>query len=301
MNKEELISRIKQLKKEKNAIILAHNYQIADVQDIADFVGDSLELSRKAASLKEPMIVFCGVFFMAETAKMLAPEKTVLLPEIDAGCPMADMATAPEVKAWKKNYPEAEVVCYINTNADVKAECDICCTSSNAAKIVDSIDCDTVLFVPDKNLAAYVSRFTQKRVIPWEGYCYVHDKIMKKDVLKKRALYPDAEVWVHPECRPEVIDLADKVLSTGKMVLEARVTSRKHIIIGTEIGMIYRLKKENPDTNFYPLKETALCLNMKKIDLGSILKALEENRYKIEVPSEIRQKALGTIEKMLAV
>jgi len=301
MNKEELISRIKQLKKEKNAIILVHNYQIADVQDIADFVGDSLELSRKAASLKEPMIVFCGVFFMAETAKMLAPEKTVLLPEIDAGCPMADMATAPEVKAWKKNYPEAEVVCYINTNADVKAECDICCTSSNAAKIVESVDCDTVLFVPDKNLAAYVSRFTQKRVIPWEGYCYVHDKIMKEDVLKKRALYPDAEVWVHPECRPEVIDLADKVLSTGKMVLEARVTSKKHIIIGTEIGMIYRLKKENPNTNFYPLKETAVCLNMKKIDLRSILKALEENRYKIEVPSEIRQKALGTIEKMLVV
>lgn len=295
------MERIQKLKRELNAVIIAHNYQIGDVQDIADFVGDSLELSQKAAQIESEMIVFCGVHFMAETAAILSPKKTVLIPERDAGCPMADMIDGSEMREWKKQYPGSEVVCYVNTTAEVKAECDVCCTSSNALEVVDSLDGDEILFAPDKNLAAYVARFTKKKIIPWDGFCYVHNNILVEEVEEKRRLFPDAEVWVHPECRPEVIDAADKVLSTGKMVKEARETKKKTIVVGTEAGMVYRLKKENPDKDFYPAKELAFCFNMKKIDLNGVLRSLENRVFRVEVPPEIRQKALGAIEKMIHI
>lgn len=297
----DIVSRIKELKKKHNAVLIAHNYQIGEVQDVADFVGDSLELSQKAAQIESNIIVFCGVHFMAETAAILSPEKTVLLPEKNAGCPMADMITASDMREWKKRYPGRKVVCYVNTTAEVKAECDICCTSSNAVEVVESLDGDEILFAPDKNLAAYVARYTNKKIIPWDGYCYVHNNIHVKDVEEKRRLYPDAEVWVHPESRPEVIDIADKVFSTGKMVKEARETKKNKIILGTEAGMTYRLKQENPDKKFYPAKDLSFCFNMKKIDLNKVLKSLEDLKYKVEVPSEIGKKALGSIEKMIQI
>jgi quinolinate synthase len=301
VNIEEIKNKITKLKKEKNAVILAHNYQIGDVQDVADYIGDSLGLSQKAAQVDAKTIVFCGVHFMAETAKILSPEKTILIPDARAGCPMADMITASELREWKKNYPESKTVCYVNTTAEVKAECDICCTSSNAVKVVNSLNADVILFAPDKNLAAYVARHTKKKIIPWDGYCYVHRYIKARDIREKRNLHPEAEVWVHPECLPEVIDLADKVISTGKMVQEARKTKKKEIIIGTESGIIYRMKKENPTKNFYPARDVAFCFNMKKIDLGKVLRSLENMIYKVEVPLEVSQKARGAIEKMIEI
>lgn len=301
MNKEKIRDKITKLKKEKNAVILAHNYQIGEVQDVADYVGDSLGLSQKAAQVDAKVIVFCGVHFMAETAKILAPEKTILIPDERAGCPMADMITASELREWKKNYPESKVVCYVNTTAEVKAECDICCTSSNAVKVVNSLNADVILFAPDKNLAAFVARHTKKKIVPWDGYCYVHRYIKARDIREKRNLHAGAEVWVHPECLPEVIDLADKVFSTGKMVQEARKTKKKEIIIGTESGIIYRMKKENPTKNFYPARDVAFCYNMKKIDLGKVLRSLENMIHKVEVPLEVSQKARGAIEKMVEI
>jgi len=301
VNKEKIRDKIAKLKKEKNAVILAHNYQIGEVQDVADYIGDSLGLSQKAAQVDAKVIVFCGVHFMAETAKILAPEKTILIPDARAGCPMADMITASELRQWKKNYPKSKVVCYVNTTAEVKAECDICCTSSNAVKVVNSLNTDEILFAPDKNLAAYVARHTKKKIIPWDGYCYVHSYIKARDIREKRNLHPGAEVWVHPECLPEVIDLADKALSTGKMVQEARKTKKKEIIIGTESGIIYRMKTENPTKNFYPARDVAFCFNMKKIDLGKVLRSLENMVHKVEVPNEVSRKARGAIEKMVEI
>ena len=301
MKKEETVNRIKKLKEERKAVILAHNYQIGEVQDIADYVGDSLGLSQKAAQVKEDVIVFCGVHFMAETAAILSPEKTVLIPEIEAGCPMADMITASQLKEWKKKYPGRKAVCYVNTTAEVKAECDICCTSSNVLKVVESLDDDEILFAPDKNLAFYVARHTEKKIIPWDGYCYVHHFIRTRDIIEKKRLYPEAEIWSHPECRPEVIDLSDKVLSTGGMIKEARNTRKKEIIVATEAGIIYRMKKENPDKNFYPAKDLALCANMKKINLEKVLRSLEEMIYRVEVPEEISKRARGAIQKMVQI
>lgn len=297
--REELISRIKELKKEKKAIILSHNYQPGEIQDLADFIGDSLGLSQKAAGVAEEIIVFCGVHFMAETAAILSPEKIVLLPEIQAGCPMANMITAQELREWKKRYPGRKVVCYVNTTADVKAESDVCCTSSNALQVVNSLNDEEVLFVPDKNLAAYVARRTNKKIIAWDGYCPIHDNILASDILAKKRAFPEAEVWAHPECRPEVIDLADKVFSTGKMVKEAGETTKREIIVATEAGMVYRLKKENPGKNFYPAKDSAFCPNMKKITLEKVLKSLEEMIYRVEVPFATRERAQGAIEKMV--
>jgi quinolinate synthase len=293
------MSRIEQLKKERNAVIIAHNYQIGEVQDVADFLGDSLQLSQEAAKLEEDVIVFCGVHFMAETAAILSPEKTVLMPDLGAGCPMADMITASELREWKKQCPGRKVVCYVNTSAEVKAECDICCTSSNAVQVVEAVEGDEILFAPDKNLAAYVARFTKKKIIPWDGYCYVHNNIRLGHVKEKKKQFPQAEVWVHPECRPEVIDMADKVLSTGKMIKEARITRKTDILIGTESGIIYRMKKENPDKNFHAIKELAHCSNMKKINLKKVLASLEDMKYNVEVPQEISERARGAIEKMV--
>ena len=299
MDNREITERILDLKRERNAFIIVHNYQVGEVQEVGDFVGDSLELSQKAAELESDVIVFCGVHFMAETAKILSPEKTVLLPDSGAGCPMADMITGEEMKKWKEAFPGRPSVCYVNTSADVKAECDVCCTSANALRVVESIEGDEILFAPDRNLASYVARSTKKKIIPWDGYCYVHNNIHVRHVREKREQFPDAELWVHPECRPEVIDIADKVLSTGMMVKEGRATKRKDIIVGTEAEMVYRLNKENPDTTFHPVKDQALCRNMKKITLPKVLSSLEEMKHKIEVPHEIAERARGAIEKMV--
>ncbi len=294
-------ARIEELKRRQNAVILAHNYQLPEVQDAADFVGDSLELSRKAAVLEASTIVFCGVHFMAETAAVLAPGKTVLLPEYEAGCPMADMINGRELRAWKAGYPGLPVVCYVNTSAEVKAESDICCTSSNAVAVVNSLGTDRVLFVPDKNLAAYVARETGKTVIAWDGYCHVHHRFTPRDIDEARARHPQAEVWVHPECPLDVIEKADKVLSTGKMVLEARTTSRREIVIGTEKGIIYRLAKENPAVRLYPARESAVCAHMKMTTLDKVLRALETGTFRIEVPADVADRARGAIQAMLAI
>jgi quinolinate synthase len=301
MTKEEILNRIAELRKERKAVILAHNYQIGEVQDIADYTGDSLGLSQEAARSGAEVIVFCGVHFMAETAAILSPQKTVLLPDLRAGCPMADMITAQELRDWKARYPGRKVVSYVNTTAEVKAESDICCTSSNAVKVVNSLPDDEVLFAPDKNLAAYIARQTKKKIIAWDGYCYVHNQILAADVLAKKKNHPEAEVWVHPECRPEVIDLADKVISTGNMVKAARETSVKEVLIGTEAGILHRLRKENPRTAFFPVKDLAFCSNMKKINLIKVWAALEEMKFHIEVPAAISQRARGAIEKMIQI
>jgi len=301
MRKEVIAERILKLKEKRNAIILAHNYQTGDIQDIADFVGDSLDLSVKASQVEEDVIVFCGVHFMAETAVILSPEKTILIPDAEAGCPMADMITAEELRAWKKVNPGIEVVCYVNTSAAVKAGCDICCTSANAKKVVASLKGDKVLFAPDKNLGAYIARGSRKKIIPWDGYCYVHNNILPKHVREKKKRYPKAEVWVHPECRPEVIDLADRVFSTGGMVKEARITVLDEVIIGTEEGIIYRLEKENPGIRFYPVKDNAICSNMKKITLEKVLISMENMAPKVEVSADISRRAKGAIEKMVSL
>jgi len=301
MTKAETLSRIAELRKERKAVILAHNYQIGEVQDIADYTGDSLGLSQEAARSGAEVIVFCGVHFMAETAAILSPQKTVLLPDPHAGCPMADMITAQELRDWKARYPGRKVVSYVNTTAEVKAESDICCTSSNAVRVVNSLPEDEILFAPDKNLAAYVARQTKKKIIAWDGYCYVHNQILAADVLAKKFRHPAAEVWVHPECRPEVIDLADKVISTGNMVKAAQETSAKEVLIGTEAGILHRLRKENPRTAFFPVKDLAFCSNMKKINLIKVWAALEEMKFRIEVPAAISQRARGAIEKMIQI
>jgi len=292
---------ILQLKEDRHAIILAHNYQPADVQDIADLTGDSLELSRAAATMDGDVIVFCGVDFMAETAAIISPEKTVLLPANDACCPMADMITADELKLVKSRHPEAAVVCYVNTTAEVKAESDICCTSSNAVKVVNSLQEDQIIFVPDRNLGLYTQRFTKKEILPWEGFCTVHDRITPDHVRKAHDLHPDAVILVHPECRPEVIDLADHVASTSGIIRYVCESPKKEFIIGTEIGILHRLRKDCPAKKCYPLSPAAICSNMKKTDLNKVRNALISLQPRITVPEEIAHRARCAIERMLAV
>ncbi|MCD6406828.1 quinolinate synthase NadA [Candidatus Aerophobetes bacterium] len=300
MEKEKIIEQIKKLKKEKKAIILAHNYQIGEIQDIADFVGDSLELSKKAAGVSCRIIVFCGVRFMAETAKILSPEKKVLLPKKEAGCPLADMIKAEEARKLKQMYPDAEIVAYVNTNAEVKAESDICCTSANAVEVARKIKVEKIIFVPDKNLASYVAKnLPEKRIIPFQGYCYVHDKIKKEDIAKAKENHPDAKVIVHPECRPEVIEIADMVASTGGMIRFAKESSAKKFIIGTEEGIIHRLKKENPEKEFFPIFPLPVCKDMKLTTLEDVYLALKEERYEIEIEESIRKKAKKALDRML--
>lgn len=301
MNTPDIRERILDLKSRRNAVILAHNYQIGEVQDIADFVGDSLELSRKAAERTEDVIVFCGVHFMAETAAILAPDKTVLLPDATAGCPMADMITAEELRRWKARYPGRKVVCYVNTSAEVKAESDVCCTSSNAVQIIESLPDEEVLFVPDKNLAAYAARMTGKTIRAWDGYCYVHHRLSEADIREKKRHHPDAEVWAHPECPPDVLAVADRVFSTGKMVAEARLTSKTAVILATEPGIIHRLKKENPGKDFFPASDTLFCSNMKKTTLEKIFRSLTDMVERVVVSPDIASRARGAIEAMLAV
>lgn len=298
---QSLYAEIDSLKKQNNAVILAHNYQIGEVQDAADFLGDSLGLSIEASKREEDVIVFCGVHFMAETAAILAPDKTVIIPEPDAGCPMADMVNGRQMREWKAQYPGAAAVCYVNSTAEVKAECDVCCTSSNALEVVEAMTEETILFAPDRNLASWVSRHSDKNIVPWEGCCYVHDHIQLRDIIERKQEHPGAEVWVHPECRPEVIDAADKVLSTGGMVKEARKAGPRNIIVGTEVGMIYRLKNENPSADFFPAKEKAICVNMKKNTLEKLHFSLKELQPVVTVQPEIADRARSAIKKMIAV
>jgi len=296
-----MIEEIQALKKERRATILAHNYQLPEVQDVADLVGDSLELSRAAARLDSEVIIFCGVDFMAETAAILSPHKCVVIPEIGAWCPMAHMITPDQLADLKALNPGAAVVCYVNSTAEIKAKSDICCTSANGVQVVNSLAQKEVIFVPDRNLAAYVARHTDKKIIPWNGYCYVHDHFTPAEVKAARALHPGAEVLVHPECRPEVIDEADFVYSTAGMGKHAKASDAREFIIGTEVGMIYRLTKENPSKEFYPLRENAVCQNMKKTTLEKVLGALQTLEPRVTVPEEVAAKARRAIERMLAV
>ncbi|MDP2720004.1 MAG: quinolinate synthase NadA [Dehalococcoidia bacterium] len=297
----ELRQRVQELKRKLNAVVVAHNYQRIEVQDVADFVGDSLELSRKATEVDADVIVFCGVDFMAESAAILNPLKTVLLAESSACCPMAEMIDADDLKEWKGRYPDAAVVCYVNTSAAVKAGSDICCTSANAVKIVESVKNKEILFVPDKNLGSYVSRYTSKKMILYPGYCIVHHRLNAKQVLQARELFPGATVLVHPECRPEVIDQADAALSTSQMIQYAREKPGKIFLIGTEEGLLYRLRQENPGKTFVLISNALICPNMKRTTLETVVRTMEERRNIITIPEEVRLKAKRALDGMLAI
>ncbi|VGO13247.1 Quinolinate synthase A [Pontiella desulfatans] len=292
--------KIQQLKRERGAIIIAHNYQPDEVQAIADFTGDSLELSRKAAELEEDVIVFCGVHFMAETAAILSPEKTILLPDRFAGCPMADMITAEQLRAKKAEHPGAVVICYVNSSAAVKAECDLCCTSSNATAIVASVPADReIIFVPDTHLGHYIQKELGREMIIWDGYCPTHSRIRDIDIKRELADHPNAKVMAHPECPLPIRDLADYLLSTGQMCTHAKESDENEFIVATEMGLLYRLRNENPEKKFYSVSDRALCPNMKKIDLEKILWSLEDMQHRVTVPEETANKARRSIESML--
>lgn len=297
-----LIEKINQLKKEKKAVILVHNYQIPEVQEVADFTGDSLGLSKKAAATKAELIVFCGVYFMAETAKILSPEKRVLIPEKKAGCPMADMVCATQLKKLKQKHPKAKVLAYVNSPAEVKAESDVCCTSANSIEIAKKAfrQDDEIIFVPDKFLAQHTASQTGRKFIIWPGYCPAHAEITPEAVKKQKEIHPGAKIIVHPECRPETIALADQVLSTSGMVKFARETKAKEIIVGTEPGMVYPLRKAAPDKDFYPASDAAICPDMKKINLEKVLWALENLSHEIKIEEEIIFRAQKSIQKMIS-
>jgi quinolinate synthase len=297
-----LIEKIESLKKRRNAIFLVHNYQLGEVQDIADFIGDSLELSQKAARTEADVIVFCGVHFMAETASILCPDKVVLLPDMHSGCPMADMITAERLREKKKEHPRATVVCYVNTPAAVKAESDVCCTSANAVRIVEKLtDAEEIIFVPDQYLGNYVSTKTGRQMILWPGFCPTHTRIQAQAIARQKQEHPQAKVIVHPECRPEVTALADEVLSTGGMIKFARETEAEEIIVGTEIGLLYRLRKENPGKRFIAASEQAVCPRMKLITLETVLQSLENMTHQVKVPERTRLRAKAAVDKMLEV
>jgi quinolinate synthase len=321
-----LRDKIRKQKKDLNAIILAHNYQRPEVQDIADITGDSLELSRAAAKTDFNVIVFCGVHFMAESAAILSPDKTVLLPEIGAGCPMADMVTVTGTRKTRRDlytdvmgitfqfadnftlldmkakYPGVPVVAYVNTSAAVKAESDICCTSSNVVKVVESLKADTVICIPDRNLSAYAAKRTKKKIISWDGFCNVHHAhIDVDDVKRAKAAHPDAVLVVHPECPPEVQDMSDQITSTSGMLRFCKESNHKEFIIGTEEGILHRLKKDNPDKRFYVLNKEMVCPNMKRTKLESVLTAMENMQYVIKVPENIRISAKRALDRMLEI
>ncbi len=321
-----LRDKILTLKKEQNAIILAHNYQRPEVQEIADITGDSLELSRAAARTDYDIIVFCGVHFMAESAAILSPDKTVLLPELAAGCPMADMVTVDGPRTTKrelfkdlyhitfhypddftlndlkKQYPGAPVVAYVNTSAAVKAESDVCCTSSNVVKVVDSLKEDTVICVPDRNLSAYAAKRTKKNIIAWDGFCNVHHvQLTMDDVDRAKAEHPKALLIVHPECPPGIQDRADHITSTSGMLRFCAESKEREFIIGTEEGLLHRLRRDNPGKTFHLLSRKMVCPNMKKTHLSSVLAALEKRQHVITVPEEIRVKAKRALDRMLEI
>ena len=295
-----IIEKISELKKKNNAVILAHNYQRGEIQDVADFVGDSLGLSQQAAKTDADLIVFCGVHFMAETAALLSPDKTVIMPDEHAGCPMASMITARELREKKKLYPNAKVVCYVNTTAAVKAESDICCTSSNAVKIVSSIPEDEeIIFVPDKSLGAYVSSCLDREMMYWDGYCPTHHRILAEQIVNMKSEHPAAEVVVHPECTPDVLALADHVASTTGILNYTKSSNSKEFVIGTEIGILHRMKKENPDKTFMPVTPLSDCPNMKLNTLEKLLWSLEDIQFVVTVPEEIAVEARKAIQRML--
>ena len=299
---ERLIRQIEDLKAERGAVILAHNYQPGEIQDLADFTGDSLGLSIRASQTDADVIVFCGVRFMAETAAILSPGKTVLLPEKSAGCPMADMITAEQLRQLKKQNPDALVVCYVNSSAEVKAESDYCCTSANAVEVVNSLPAEKrIIFVPDRHLGQFVAERTGRKLVLWPGYCTTHVLITVDDIKAARAKYPDAIVMAHPECTEPVKDASDELLSTGQMLKFAARSKAKRFIIATETGIIHTLKKQNPEAEFFPATERAICPNMKKITLDKIIGSLQEMRYKITVPETISIKAKKALDRMVEI
>jgi quinolinate synthase len=293
---------IQELKTRRGAIIIAHNYQLDEVQAVADFTGDSLELSRKAATLSNEVVVFCGVHFMAETAAILSPEKTILIPDPQAGCPMADMVTAEQLRALKALHPGAKVVCYVNSPVEVKAESDICCTSANAVKVCESLGDVEIIFVPDRNLGSYVAEQLGREFILYNGYCPTHERIREADVLALKAAHPAALVLAHPECSKPVRDLADELLSTGQMCHFSKASDAREFIIVTELGINYRLRNENPDKVFYPVNpDRAVCPNMKKITLEKVLGSLQDMKHRVIVPDDIAKRAAGSIQRMLEI
>jgi quinolinate synthase len=293
---------IRALLQKRNAVLLAHNYQRPEVQEVADLCGDSLELSMKASETDAEVIVFCGVHFMAETASILCPGKRVLLPVLDAGCPMADMITAGALKSKRQEIPGVKVVSYVNTTAEVKAESDICCTSANAIQVVNSIEPGLpILMTPDKNLARYTRKYTQRELSYWDGYCPVHNRLTVEQVEKVRNAHPDAVFLAHPECPPEVLDLADEIKSTSGMIAYAKGSTRKKFIIGTEAGILYPLSKQAPDKVFIPADPAMICEDMKKIGLMEILKALKTLEPEVRVPDRIRSKAKDAVDRMLKI
>jgi quinolinate synthase len=297
-----IIEKIEKLKRRRKAVILAHNYQPGEIQDIADFTGDSLGLSVKAAETDAEVIVFCGVLFMAETAAILSPDKTVLLPDKFAGCPLADMITAEQVKELKQKHPNALVVCYVNSSAEVKAESDYCCTSANAVELVNSLPADrAVIFVPDQHLGRFVVEKTGRELVLWPGYCTVHVAITERDIENARAKYPDAIVMAHPECTEPVKELSDQILSTGQMLKFAGQSNAKKFIIATESGMIQALKKQNPNAEFLAASERAICPNMKRISLEKVLWSLEDMKHKIVVPEPITARAKKSLDRMVEI
>jgi len=301
LDDQAIAEQVLKAKRERNAVILVHNYQRPEVQDIGDFTGDSLGLARKAAEAEADVIVFCGVHFMAETAYILNPGKIVLLPEPRAGCPMADMATAAEVVKAREEHPDAAVVSYVNTSAEVKAVSDYCCTSGNAVQVVRAVDADIVLFVPDRNLARYVEERVDKLIIPWEGYCHVHDEITVNHVMLALEAHPGAEVIAHPECRTEVLEIACHIRSTSGMVDAALQSDAREFIVATESGMIYPLSKAVPEKSFYTPPVEPVCPNMKLTTLSKVLWALQTLEPRVTVPEDIRLRALGAVERMLSL
>jgi quinolinate synthase len=314
-----------ELKQKRRAIILSHNYQRDEVQEIADFTGDSLELSRTASAIDCDVIVFAGVNFMAESASILCPDKTVLLTELNAGCPMADMirvdSPRKEIKSFpgfqnppsfiyppdftlldiKTQHPGVPVVAYVNTTADVKAESYICCTSANVVKVIESLPDEKVICIPDRNLSMWAQRNTKKQVIAWDGFCHVHERVNPEDIQRARKEHPKALIMAHPECRLDVLEMADHVTSTSGMLRFAKASSEKEFIVGTEIGLMYRLRKENPDKVFYPLRKDMICPEMKKTTLNSVLRALKENNYLVKVTDNIRIPAKKALDRMLSI
>jgi len=301
MEDRDLVERINRLKEKKNAVILVHNYQRPEIYKVADFIGDSYGLSKRATQTKADFIVFCGVDFMAESAHILNPEKTVLIPTNLAKCPMAAMVDVYGLRKLKEQHPDAAVVSYVNTTADIKAESDICCTSANAVEVVNSLKQNEVIFVPDANLAKYVMRYSDKKIIPWDGWCYVHTKFTADGLREAKRLHPDAKVVVHPECVPSVIDLADRVFSTTGMVDYVKGSRDRKFIIVTEIGIIERLKLEAPEKICLQAPPGGTCVQMKKNSLELVLEALEKERYKVTVPEDVRVKAKEALDKMLDV
>jgi quinolinate synthase len=312
MNTQELVDGIKKLKTEKNAVILGHNYMVPEVQDIADYIGDSLGLSHKAAETDAEMIVFCGVHFMAETASIISPDKKVLIPDLEAGCSLADSITAEQLREWKAEHPDAVVVTYINTTAAVKAECDYCCTSSNAVDIVESIPEDKeILFLPDKFLGSYIEMVTGRELNIWDGACHVHEKIGELNLAEKQEEYPEAEILIHPECGCSTscmmksamyFDCKDgHIHSTSGMLNHASESDAKEFVVATETGILHRMRKENPDKKFYPANENSVCEFMKMITLEKLYDALKYEQHEVKVPEKLAKQAHLPIKRMLSI